>query len=36
MQIRNIGIIGYAAFFPVAAALMATLFRRANNEDAAA
>jgi len=29
MQVRNIGIIGYAAFFPIAAGSLAQLFRRA-------
>jgi hypothetical protein len=29
MQLRNIGIIGYAGVFPVAALLLAILFRRA-------
>jgi hypothetical protein len=28
MRLRNIGIIGYAGVFPVAAALIAVLFRR--------
>ncbi len=34
MQLRNIGIIGYAVFFPVAAALLAIVFNRASNTDA--
>ena len=28
MQLRNIGIVGYAGVFPVAALLLAILFRR--------
>jgi hypothetical protein len=32
MQVRNIGILGYALIFPIAAALLAQLFRRAGNE----
>lgn len=35
MQVRNIGIIGYAARFPVAAAMLASLFRRASDQRAA-
>jgi hypothetical protein len=34
MQLRNIGIIGYAVLFPVAAALLAVIFHRANNAGA--
>lgn len=34
MQLRNIGIIGYAVLFPVAAALLASIFHRANNAGA--
>jgi hypothetical protein len=32
MQLRNIGIVGYAGIFPVAAVLMAVLFRRTPTE----
>lgn len=35
MQVRNVGIIGYAVLFPIAAALLANLFRRASYENAA-
>jgi hypothetical protein len=35
MQLRNLGIIGYAVLFPIAAAFLASLFGRANNESAA-
>jgi hypothetical protein len=35
MQVRNIGIIGYAVVFPVAAALLAKLFLRANHASVA-
>jgi hypothetical protein len=35
MQIRNIGIIGYELFFPIAAVVLAKLFRQASNENAA-
>ena len=35
MQVRNIGIIGYAVLFPIAAALLAALFRRARAGSAA-
>lgn len=31
MQVRNIGIIGYAVLFPIAAALMMFVFRRGQN-----
>jgi hypothetical protein len=32
MQVRNVGIIGYAVVFPIAAALLAKLFYRAESE----
>ncbi len=35
MQVRNIGIIGYAVLFPIAAALLAALFHRAGSSGAA-
>ena len=35
MQVRNIGIIGYAVLFPIAAALLAALFHRASRGGAA-
>jgi hypothetical protein len=35
MQIRNIGIIGYAVLFPIASALLAVQFRRASSTGAA-
>ena len=35
MQVRNVGIIGYAVFFPIAAALLAILFQRARHDRAA-
>ena len=31
MQVRNVGIIGYAVLFPIAAALMVGVFRQAEN-----
>lgn len=34
MQVRNIGIIGYAVLFPVAAALMVRIFRRGKSASA--
>jgi hypothetical protein len=36
MQLRNIGIVGYAGLFPVAALLIAILFYRATPEKAEA
>lgn len=36
MQLRNIGIVGYAGIFPVAALLIAILFRRATPREATA
>jgi hypothetical protein len=35
MQVRNLGIVGYAVLFPIAAALLARLFYRAEGERAA-
>lgn len=35
MQLRNIGIIGYAVLFPIAAALLAVMFHRARRAGAA-
>jgi hypothetical protein len=35
MQLRNIGIIGYAVLFPIAATMLALLFRRASGQSAA-
>lgn len=35
MQVRNIGVIGYAVLFPIAAAMLASLFRRAGGHSAA-
>jgi hypothetical protein len=35
MQVRNIGIIGYAVLFPIAAALLAKLFREAGSDGVA-
>jgi hypothetical protein len=32
MQVRNIGIIGYAVLFPIAAAMLACLFHRASGK----
>jgi hypothetical protein len=34
MQVRNIGIVGYAGVFPVAALLLAVLFSRARPREA--
>jgi hypothetical protein len=33
MRLRNIGIVGYAGVFPIAAALIALLFHRAGSGD---
>jgi hypothetical protein len=33
MQLRNIGILGYARVFPIAALLLAILFRGAKRQD---
>jgi hypothetical protein len=35
MQVRNIGILGYAVLFPIAAAMLVSLFRRASEQSAA-
>jgi len=35
MQVRNVGILGYAVLFPIAAGLLASLFHKAGNDNAA-
>jgi hypothetical protein len=35
MQVRNVGILGYAVLFPIAAGLLANLFHRAGTREQA-